>query len=760
MSLPSIVSSPSSPDNRPSTTADPRILPFPGVRPRDENELPPHTEDTKSPSGARGAPPGSPAAESRDDPRRLEATRQEIQRLYRDAAQRVDSLLTPTAFAEGHLDRLIQALGSLAGRLWLASSEEHWELVGQAAAGPDPETILASLPPGPPRHLEALLQGTERAIAVSPEASTDAPAKTAHASPSSARNPHGEFGVVRFDVSPPGDEPFLSLLTRFSVVEGQVGVIEILHRPGASESAQRGYLRFAIQMADLAADFFRRHQLRQYRQQEVLWGELRLFLAQLHHKLDQQHVAYTVANEGRRLIGCDRVSIVQTVGRGCRVLAMSGTDTFNSRAENVRALRSLTQAVMRTRQPIWYPNGHGDLPPQITQALHDYLDPAQARAVAVLPLLPPRLPGDIDSNEPDTARSPLGALVCEQLRTARFEPAQQARAESIAGHAGLALANAREHQGLLLLPVWKGISKLLQPLTPRHLPKTILACTLVASLVAGLLLIPADFRVHAPGKLLPTSRRDVFAHVPGIIAQVHARHADRVAQGQLLLTMRSTEIAVGLSELEGQRARTVEQIFAKEQLLLRNSRLSPVVQDQIAGELDELKQALESIEHRIELFRERESRLYVRSPMSGEVVTWQVEDALEQRPVSTGQVLMSIIDPDGTWELELYVPERRLGHVLQARESTPDPLRVEFQLSTHPGQAFTGDVVEIQRMAEHRGEQGNSVALRVAIRKDELPQLHNESSVSAHVDCGRRPLGFVLFQDVIETLHSTLVYWK
>jgi hypothetical protein len=764
MPRPSIVSSPSLPDNRPSDRdpafLDPDILPFPGTRSGAERAS---DWPNSCPEPVRVELENS-RAQPAEEARQLDVTRREIQRLYRDAAQLAQADVSVAEFSQGLLDRLLDALGSSAGRLWIQSRSGEWELICQTVA-PDvaAETLWDSPSTGPPSHLQHLIQGTERAIAVSPSIGGNSPA--APACPAAADLSSGE-GACGPGTGPSG-EAYLRLLARFPVDDRQVGVIEIFHRLGANEAAQRGYLRFVIQMSDLAGDYFRRHQLRHFRQQEVVWSELEQFVALIHGKLDQRHVAYHAANEGRRLIGCDRVSVVRMGGGSGRVLAISGMDTFNSRADNVRALRRLTEAVLRARQPVWYPSREGDLPPQIEKVLHAYLDQSQARALAVLPLdsfhsLEASLgaPGDRGSAEFHCQSSPSGALICEQLRTTHFEPARKERAEGIARHTGLALANAREHQGLLFLPLWKGLSKLARLLAVHHLPKTLFAVGLFCSLILGLVMVPADFQVSARGKLLPAHRREVFAHLPGIITQIHARHADRVEEGQLLLTMRSTDIAVGLSELEGQRGRTVEQIFAKEQLLLRNSRLSPVAQDQIAGELDELKQALESIEQRIELSREKESRLYVRSPMTGEVVTWQVDDALERRPVSMGQVLMSIIDPEGPWELEIHVPERRLGHVLQASEATADPLRAYFQLSTHPGESFEGEVVEIQRMAELRGDQGNTIALRVAIHKEELPHLHHETSVTARIQCGHRPLGFVLFQDLIETVQATWAYLR
>ena len=44
----------------------------------------------------------------------------------------------------------------------------------------------------------------------------------------------------------------------------------------------------------------------------------------VHQKLESRETAYTIANEGRRLIGCDRVTVVLRKGGRYVVEAISG----------------------------------------------------------------------------------------------------------------------------------------------------------------------------------------------------------------------------------------------------------------------------------------------------------------------------------------------------------------------------------------------------------------------------------------------------
>lgn len=96
--------------------------------------------------------------------------------------------------------------------------------------------------------------------------------------------------------------------------------------------------------------------------------------------------AYTIANEGRRLIGCDRVSVTVTHGSKQVVEAISGQGIMDSRSNIVSMLRDLATGVCATGEPLWYNGSMQDLPPQVEQALETYVDESHTKSLAVLPL--------------------------------------------------------------------------------------------------------------------------------------------------------------------------------------------------------------------------------------------------------------------------------------------------------------------------------------------------------------------------------------
>jgi hypothetical protein len=84
---------------------------------------------------------------------------------------------------------------------------------------------------------------------------------------------------------------------------------------------------------------------------------------------------------------------------------------------------------------------------------------------------------------------------------------------------------------------------------------------------------------------------------------------------------------------------------------------------------------------------------------------------------------------------------------------------VSFVLSSHPGQTFRGHVIEIEQAAEVRGDEGNTVLVRVAVNKEELPPLHDQTTVTAKLNCGRTSIGYAWFCDLIETVQTKVLFW-
>ena len=181
----------------------------------------------------------------------------------------------------------------------------------------------------------------------------------------------------------------------------------------------------------------------------------------------------------------------------------------------------------------------------------------------------------------------------------------------------------------------------------------------------------------------------------------------------------------------------------------------------IEGELAKANSAVESLTQEIVLARQQIEQLIVRSPITGHVVDWQLRRNLLGRPVNRGESLMTVVAPDTRWQVELQVPERRVGHLLNVATSEDEPITVSFSLASNPGKQFTGKVASIDRVLDVLDGEGNSNRVLVEFDNSQTPLelLRAGTRVTAKIHCGHRSVGYVLFHELFETIQATYHFW-
>ncbi len=385
---------------------------------------------------SNGNPKSAQAASNRElDSQLIHQTKSQIRVLVQEIAALAQSGCDIEEFFEGFLTRTTNALASQGGAVWLRdSTQDAIKLQYQINLK---QTVLATDPDAQNQHsklLNRLLQQREPTL-ISPHSGGD-------------------------DTDQAGN-PTASLLVVGPLIIDQeiVGLVEILQRPGAGPTTQRGYLRFVAQMSEIASDYLRNHRIRLFAQQQAMWQQLEQFIRSVHQGLDTKQTIYTIANEGRRLTGSDRLSVAVGTGRNCRIEAVSGLDSIERRAEQVKKLGSLASTVIRTGQPLWYNGDDTDLPPQIESRLHAYVDKSHAKMVAIVPLKENHA-GESAQAEDQRSGKLLGALILEQLKDSEITESLRQRTDVLVSHSETALTNALEHNRIFLMPLWKLLGKL------------------------------------------------------------------------------------------------------------------------------------------------------------------------------------------------------------------------------------------------------------------------------------------------------------
>jgi len=688
------------------------------------------------------------------DERAVEEARRQILAVVERIRALAQGDMQESEFFGELLGHVVEAMGAVGGIVWLVRDQGRVEAVSR--------------------------QGVERAgIGTTDEA------QAVHGKLVSALigNPTGlvvppRAGLTNADGTPAASNPTDLIVVAAPIDRGgnRAGLIEVFHEPNAPD-VEHGYLMFVEQTAQPAGLFLERRQLATLDSQQATLSQVDRFSRAVHETLDPVATAFVLANEARRIIGCDRVSVLVKRGRKLRLEAVSGQESIERRASAVQAIEALVRVVAKAGDPLWHPDASQELPPQIEEELEAYVDESHATALAIIPLEKPRptpvvKPGGVDAvavakaeAAPKVAPRPVGALVAEWFQSSSFDGGKRARVELVAEHGKVALANALAHTSLPFYPVLEFLGRSRVLTTARNLPKTIVATLAAAAATLALILVPADLRLEGKGTLEPVHHRDVFAGIDGVVESIGAgiEHGADVKADQPLLSLRNIELDVALTDVLGRKAASEEQLVSTRRALLEDKKISADEKTRMAGRAAQLQREIESLEEQRKLYEAKKRDLVVRSPIDGVVVTWQVRDRLMLRPVEKGQVLLNVADKTGPWELEIHLPDDRLGHVNRAAadaRAAGRELVVDYILATDPGTRHTGTVKEIHEQAEVRGEQGNTVLVRITIdpARHEKEELGAGASVTARINCGPRPLGYVIFHDLLAFVQQHILF--
>ncbi len=632
----------------------------------------------------------------------VQRAKQEIQSLVQEVVDLSRSEIEEGEFFAAMLDKAIAALAAIGGVVWTIEEGQPYKLQYQVNLQ---QTGLAASQQSQMQHSRLLAQIAKRGepVLVAPHS--------------------GAGGDEEGEEAAANPTEYLLVVAPIKTDRGVDGLVEVFQRVGARPTTQRGYLRFLVQICELAGEYLKTRRLRHFVTKQTLWEQLEGFTASVHTKLDSRQTAFTIANEGRRLIGCDRVTVVLRKGPKYVVEAISGQDTFDKRSNIVRMLRELSTVVARSGEDLWYNGDTANLAPQVEKAVNAYVDESHTKQIAVLPLR------EIDPHADDKTRkrsheNMLGAIVIEQLVDSRPPEGMLQRVDVVRRHSATALTNAQAHEGLFLLPLWSLIGKSRVLVTARNLPKTILAAIALAGAITFLSLFPWDFTVTASGNLLPESRRDVFAALNGVIIDVPVVEGQTVKKGQFVATQRSTELDEKVVQLQGQMAANVK---AERAARDARSALDPTLATEaerleVQSEIDRIQIEAAFQKKQYDLLAAEKERLKIASPINGKVVTSRVRELLKDRPVNAGTRIMHIADPTTDWELQIDVPEAKMGHVVRQLQTiqAKDPkaqLQVTFILATHPDpeDKLHGRVIFDAPSAEVKGEEGNTVRLSVVL---------------------------------------------
>jgi hypothetical protein len=689
------------------------------------------------------------------DTNQIEQAKRQLNMLEQEIARISEADITPAEYYAKFLELLLQALMAPAGAIWIRTPQGNLVLQCQASIR---EVGIDRTPEDRQMHDELLRQAALQN-------------KPAIVPPSTSRTLEGDGTVVGNPTA------YVILLVPIEYEKEVVGLIEVWHSPTHPQQVQANFLNFIRKMALFASTFTRNHRLRQMTGQQALWIQLEAFARQVHGSLNPVEVSYWIANEGRRLVECDRISVGVRTGKKVDVLAVSGADVVEKRSNLVQRMRALFKAVIDWGEKLVYTGTKDEsLPPDVLDALDHYLAESNSQVLVVLPIR--------DEREKDAEKKCRNAFLLESFEPKIGPAVLVERLEVIAKHAGPALYNAVEHRRIPMRWIWMPLAAIQEGLGGKARTITSLVIAGVALLILAMIFIPYPLKMSANGQELPIERRWLYSPWPGEVKDIKTslKSGSQVTKGQELLVMFDTKLAeminglrVDIDNADNQIARMIgknpDGTDDKEAALQKQN--AQIIKLAKQSELKQLRELYNADLNRPGYFA-------LRSPLTGRILNTDFRENLVGRRVQPHEPLIRIGATTAKsrlneWEIELKIPQKHVGQVLRALERQP-VLDVDLLLSNDPTHVYVGKLTRDKmawqlnpnKDAHDEPEPVVSCYVRIYPNKDgDIPEdsrvptelLVTGTEVHSRIRCGNHAMGYSLLYGIWEFTFEKVIFY-
>ncbi len=704
----------------------------------------------------------------------------QIEEAFEAAAKLAGSNLAPTEFYEQFLNRTLSAIDAPAGAIWLRTPQGFLQVACQVNLD---KIGLESKRGGRQCHNEVLRQVFQAA-----------PPRPVILEP----NGRLASGTSDPSVAPPANltDHFALFAPIVTADRQSLGVLEVFQDPTHDPRLYPQFLNYAFQMAGYASQYHQFISARSGSGTERTFVQIEAFARLIHTTLNPTEVAYHVANEGRKLIECDRLCVgVRHSRKKVTVEAVSGADVVEKASTHIRHLRWLMEAVVNWGEPLIF-KGTQDagLPPAVADALDDYLHESQPKLLVVQPIR--------DDREKDAAKPARSVLVLESFNPPdNIDPLIQ-RLEVIGKHAAPALYNAAEMKRVPLKFLWWPLAKLQEGVGGKAKFIGISIVVLLALLIGAMITVPYPLRMEAQGQLLPVEIAQIYPRREGVVRDVRVRPGDKIDPGFEAVTLESRELTQELAEAQAKLNLADGSITASEQALKvlppdeRNQSARLEFQSKLAvGRLD-AEAARASRDAILRQYNGKGNQPgyfgAIAPPFPGlarpsGVAQWTVlnddrRESLLGRTVRPHEELLRVGNLEGTWQVELKIPQRNIGQVLRA---FTDPsmhkedgagrkyLDVDVLLSSQSDTSYLGRLYRSDIAAQAVPNQNDHnetepvISAYVKLNLDDFPdelkiptdQFVTGLEIRTRVRCGSHSLGYSMFHGVWEWFYEKVVFF-
>ncbi|MBA4189739.1 MAG: hypothetical protein C0467_17270 [Planctomycetaceae bacterium] len=705
----------------------------------------------------------------------------QIEEAFEAAAKLAGSNLAPTDFYEQFLNRALAAIEAPAGAVWLRTPQGFLQVACQLNLD---KIGLDAKRGGRQCHNEVLRQVFQAA-----------PPRPVILEPNGRLAPGpGESGPV-----PPANltDHFALFAPIVTADKQSLGVLEVFQNPSHDPRMYPAFLNYAFQMAGYASQYHQFISARTGSSTERTFVQIEAFSRLVHTTLNPTEVAYHIANEGRKIIECDRLCVgVRYARKKVTVEAVSGADVVEKASTHVRRMRLMMEAVLQWGEPLVF-KGTKDpgLPPAVAESLDEYLHESQPKLLVVQPIR--------DEREKDATKPARSVLLLESFNPPENSEPLVQRLDVIAKHSAPALYNAAELKRVPLKFLWWPLAKLQEGVGGKAKFIGITVALLIVFLIAAMVLVPYPLRMEAKGQLLPVEVAQIFPPRPGVVREIRAKPGDKISPGFEVVSLYDPELGTRYGEAQDKftlSVRTVELLTRQ----IDDPNISPAEKVPYRKELvtaenerDSSKAVIEALDRQYNggrpSFRPGWFRAFAPDfdPKLGRPVGashWTVlsddrRESLLGKTVKPEQELLRVGNLQGPWQIELKIPQRSIGQILRA---FADPayckteagsgkryLDVDVLLSSQPDASYLGrlyrDDVSAQAVpnkTEH-DETEPVITAYVKLNLDSFPealkiptdQFVTGMEVRTRIRCGEHALGYSMFHGVWEWFYEKVVFF-
>jgi len=278
--------------------------------------------------------------------------------------------------------------------------------------------------------------------------------------------------------------------------------------------------------------------------------------------------------------------------------------------------------------------------------------------------------------------------------------------------------------------------------------------------------IPVQSHLISPANIIAAKQHRHYASSDATVRAVKVDYGQEVTAGQTLIELEDRNLQRLFEQTEAEMRQIDQQTLSLTNRLLRDHQLSESNRFTLEGDLDGLRKLAPQTAIRLSDLQKQIDALKILAVSDGVVTTWNASQSLQDRPVRTGQLLVSVQATESPWMIEARMPQHQSGRFLKlaADQSTSSkPIEAQFSLASQPLRNIPavyrptekGSIVAISADSIH----DSIYRIRFAIPKINDKSISSGSAATLCIDAGRVPLWKAVLGDAINGAWAKWRLW-